>query len=129
MSTSGLHATGVLNITLWAAQVLLALSFVWAAYKKLLTPIPDLAKMWPWVATIPAACVRLLGIVDLAGGVGVVAPMATGILPGLTVAAALGCVALQVCAMIFHLSRKETGVLPVNLVFLALAGFVAWGRM
>jgi hypothetical protein len=54
--------------------------------------------------------------------------MATGIKPRLTVAAALGCVALQICALTFHLSRGEVGAAPVNVVFLAIAVFIAWGR-
>jgi hypothetical protein len=132
MSATGLHAPSkssrLLNAGLWLAQTLIFLAFAWAGMKKLATPIPELALMWPWAADLPAPFVRSLGLIDLAGGVGVLLPALTRIKPGLTMPAALGCVALQVCAMIFHISRGEIAVLPVNLVFLALLGFIFLGR-
>ena len=39
----------------------------------------------------PTSFVRTIGVVDLAGGVGILRPALTGILPRLTVLAALGC--------------------------------------
>ena len=113
---------------LWAAQFLLCIGFVAIGLMKILMSIPALAAMWPWAGELPKPIVRLLGVVDLAGGVGVLAPMLTGILPRLTVLAAAGCAALQVCAIIFHTSRGEYGGLPVNAVFLALAVFIFLGR-
>jgi hypothetical protein len=35
---------------------------------------------------------------------------------------------LQVLAFAFHAYRGEFGVLPVNVVLLALSAFVFWGR-
>ena len=72
---------------------------------------------------------RGIGVIDLAGGLGVVLPMLTGILPGLTVVAAIGCVLLQLCAMAFHLSRGERSAVPVNIVLLAMAAFIALGAV
>lgn len=54
--------------------------------------------------------------------------MLTGVQPRLTVFAAAGLVVLQICAMVFHVSRAEYQVLPINLVLLLLAAFIAWGR-
>jgi hypothetical protein len=73
--------------------------------------------------------VRILSIIDLAGGVGVLLPALTRIKPDLTVPAALGCIALQICAMIFHISRGEIAATPVNLVLLTLVIFIFWGRL
>lgn len=118
----------LVDAALWLAQWLLFAGFGWAAWMKIMTPIPALAAMWPWAGDLPEPAVRALGGIDLAGGAGLVLPILTGIRPRLTVAAALGCIALQLCAMIFHGSRGEWAALPVNLVFLAMAGFVYWGR-
>jgi uncharacterized membrane protein YphA (DoxX/SURF4 family) len=117
-----------LNVTLWVAQILLFASFAWAGWMKLTSPIPALAAMWPWTEQLPEAVVRGLGAIDLAGGIGVLLPALTRIKPGLTVLAALGCVLLQICAAIFHASRGEMQVLPVNAIFLALAAYILWGR-
>lgn len=117
-----------INIALWIAQLFVAASFGWAGYLKLATPIPQLAAMWPWAGELPVGAVRLLGLIDLAGGIGVLLPALTRIKPWLTVLAAWCCVVLQICAMVFHVSRGEIGVLPVNMVFLVACGFIAWGR-
>jgi uncharacterized membrane protein YphA (DoxX/SURF4 family) len=52
--------------------------------------------------------------------------MLTGILPWLTVAAAAGLALVQLLAIItVHIPKKEYKSLPVNLLLLALALFVA----
>lgn len=118
----------LLGASLWGAQGLLFLSFVWAGIMKAFTPISQLALMWAWTADLPEWSVRALGMIDIAGGVGVLLPAITRIRPGLTVLTALGCVALQICALLFHLLRGEVAAIPVNIIFLALAAFIAWGR-
>ncbi|CAB3744100.1 hypothetical protein LMG24238_07211 [Paraburkholderia sediminicola] len=118
----------LLRIALWVAQVLLAVAFCGAGLTKLLTPIPQLSHMMPWTGTLPETFVRFIALVDLAGGLGILLPSLTRIRPGLSVLAALGCVALQVLAIGFHLSRGEASVLPLNFVLLPLSAFVLWGR-
>ncbi|WP_249147286.1 DoxX family protein [Bradyrhizobium jicamae] len=117
-----------LRIGLWVAQGLLFFTFVAAGLVKTLTPIPQLAAMMPWTGEHSEAFVRIIGLIDLAGGIGILLPALTRILPNLTVLAALGCSVLQVFAIAFHVSRGEAPVTPLNLVLLALALFVLWGR-
>jgi hypothetical protein len=113
---------------LWFAQGLLAFVYLWAASMKLGKSPAELAGVIPWAAQSSEAFVRAIGLVDLAAGLGILLPALTRIAPRLTVAAALGSTALQVCAMVFHLSRGEAMVLPMNVVLLGLSLFVAWGR-
>lgn len=117
-----------LRIGLWAAQGIAAAIFVAAGLTKLTTPLPELAKMIPWTADFPELFVRLIGLIDLAGGLGLILPAVTRIAPRLTVAAALGCVALQSLAFVFHGTRGEFDVWPLNIVLLGLSAFVLWGR-
>ncbi|MET4216865.1 putative membrane protein YphA (DoxX/SURF4 family) [Bradyrhizobium sp. LB7.2] len=117
-----------LRIGLWAAQVLLAFVFVSAGLVKLLTPIPQLAAMMPFAGEYSETFVRSVALVDLAGGIGILLPALTRILPRLTVLAALGCSVLQVFAFFFHISRGEAATTPLNVVLLALSLFVLWGR-
>ena len=116
-----------LHIALWIAQALLALVFIGTGVVKLITPIATLAGMWPWAGAYPNL-LRLTGILDLSGGIGLVLPALTRIKPQLTLLAAFGCAALMVGAIVFHLSRGEGANTPFNLVMLALALFVSWGR-
>jgi uncharacterized membrane protein YphA (DoxX/SURF4 family) len=117
-----------IRIGLWTAQALLAFVFISAGFVKLTTPIPQLAAMLPWAGQYSETFVRSIALVDLAGGLGILLPALTRILPQLTVLAALGCSVLQVIALVFHLSRGEAPVTPLNVVLLALSLFVLWGR-
>ena len=117
-----------LNIALWIAQALLALTFVGSGVWKLLTPTPELAAMIPWAGQVPPAFLSAIGLIDLAGGLGVLLPSLTRIKPGLAVLAALGCTLLMLCAIAFHFSRGEAANTPFNFVLVALAVFVLWGR-
>jgi hypothetical protein len=131
MSTTAIEAAipgRALRVGLWFAQVLIFLAFGAAGLVKLLTPIPQLGVMMPWTSQYSETFVRVIGAIDLAGGIGVLLPALTRIMPRLTVLAAVGCSALQVFALIFHVSRGEAAVTPLNLVLLALAIFVLWGR-
>ncbi len=113
---------------IWVAQILLAALFLVSAYMKLITPIPELAKTMPWTGDLSETFVRVIGFVDLAGGLGLLLPSLTRVLPRLTVLAALCCSVLQVFAIVFHVSRGEASVIPLNIVMLSLSLFVLWGR-
>ena len=117
-----------INITLWVAQFVLAAMFIVSGVMKVGTPIDQLAKMMPWTGQYSVGFVRFIGLVDLAGGIGILLPALTRILPGLTILAALGCSVLQVFAIVFHTSRGEGMVVPMNLVLLGLSLYVLWGR-
>jgi len=117
-----------LRIGLWTAQILIAFAFIGAGLVKLTTPIPQLAAMMPWAGQYSETFDRSIALIDLAGGIGIILPALTRILPRLTVLAALGCSVLQVFALVFHLSRGEADVTPLNIVLLALSLFVLWGR-
>ena len=128
-TTFGTAAPGrALRIGLWVAQGLIFLVFASAGLVKLLTPIPQLAAMMPWAGQYSEAFVRSIGLIDLTGGIGILLPALMRILPRLTVLAALGCAVLQVFALVFHISRGEAAVTPLNLLLLALSLFVLWGR-
>lgn len=131
MSTTALETPTsgrALRIGLWIAQVLISFVFTSAGLVKLLTPIPQLAAMMPFAGEYSETFVRSVALVDLAGGIGILLPALTRILPRLTVLAALGCSVLQVFAFVFHISRGEAATTPLNFVLLALALFVLWGR-
>jgi putative oxidoreductase len=128
--TNHTHATTgkFLHRSLWAVQIVLGLAFVMAGSMKTSTPYAELAQKMAWVGAVPEGLVRLIGISELLGGLGLIVPAATRIKPWLTPLAAAGLVVVMVLALGFHLSRGEVSVLPVNLVLGLLAAFVAWGR-
>lgn len=121
------NSSKVMNISLWAAQGILALIFIWAAYTKLFQPLEEAAKMLPWAKDNPGL-VKFTGIVELLGAIGIILPAALRFQPTLTINAAYGIIALMISAAIFHISRGETPLIGMNIFFLLLAAFVVWGR-
>jgi hypothetical protein len=117
-----------LSAVLWGVQILLAVTFVGTSLWKVLTPIPKLAAMIPWAGQVSPAFLYFTAAVDFCGGAGLILPAALRARSGLTVWAALGCAALQVCAIVFHVSRGEAANTPFNFLLVALSLFVAWGR-
>lgn len=113
-----------MNIFIWIAQGILALTFIWAGSMKLFKPngLP-----FPWVKDQPNLVI-ITGIVDLLGGLGIVLPALLGIRQGLTIFAAYGIITLMTVAIIFHISRGEAANIGFNIFILLLAVFVAWGR-
>lgn len=123
------EASKGLKIGLWVAQVFVGLMFCYSGYLKLAMPLTALAEMgMAWPSEVSPIFLTFIGVVDLAGGIGILLPALTRIKPQLTVWAALGCSVLQVCAIIFHGMRGEFAVLPFNFILLALALFILWGR-
>lgn len=116
-----------LNFWLWAAAVLLAFVYLMAGVMKGTQPIDKLAAKMKWPAQYPRLT-RFVGWAEVAGAVGLVLPLLTGILAWLTPLAALGLALVQLLAFGFHLRRGEPQILPANIVLFVLAVFVAWGR-
>lgn len=117
------------NIAIWGGQIALAGLYLMAAYMKGLMPVADLATMgMTWAPNAPIALVRGIALAEFLGAVGVILPAATRIMPQLTVWAAAGLLAIQALAIPFHLIRGEANLLGFNLIYVALAVFVLWGR-
>lgn len=116
-----------LNIILWVVQFLIAIMMLWASGMKLFQPTEKLAQMWPWVAE-HTTLVKFTGIFDLLGGLGIILPNILSIKPKITVFTAWAIVVLMLCASFFHISRGEASSIAINVVFVFMAGFVAWGR-
>jgi hypothetical protein len=128
MMTANTQASKRLRVALWIVQGLLAFTFVGTAIWKLATPIPQLAAKIPWAGQVSPGLLYSTAVFDALGGIGVLLPSLTRIKPGLAALAALGCVALQASAIIFHFSRGEAANTPFNFLLVALSLFVAWGR-
>lgn len=119
---------GSLHVSLFITQGLLWFTFFGGGLWKLATPIDEIAQMMPWVGEVSPGFFYFTAVIDMLGGLGVLLPSLTRIKPHLTVLAAAGCVALQVCAAGFHLSRGEASDTPLNFVLIGLSLFVLWGR-
>lgn len=117
-----------LHLALWVAQVVLALVFAMSGFPKVAKSLADISRDLPFMATMPGALVRFIGVSELAGAVGLILPALTRFKPLLTAWAGVGLATVMVLASVFHLSRGEVDKLPVNVVLGGIAAFIAWGR-
>jgi uncharacterized membrane protein YphA (DoxX/SURF4 family) len=107
---------------LWSIQILLALAFAAAGTMKLVRSKQQLAANphMGWVQSVPAAQIKLLGIAEVLGAIGLVAPMATGIAPFLTRVAAVCLASLMGGAVATHVMRREPAAVPTIITLLAI---------
>jgi uncharacterized membrane protein YphA (DoxX/SURF4 family) len=118
-----------MNLALWIVAIVLAASFAGSGLMKLLVPKDKLVKSGQgWAQDFGANNVRLIGFLELLGSAGLILPAVTRIAPILVPLAAIGLVLVMVGAAIVHARRHEAMNIAVNVVLLALAAFVAWGR-
>ena len=120
-----------MNIALWIIQGFLAALFLFAGglklfaydrYKKMGTQQnPD--QEFP----ISRGRARFIGVSEVAGGLRLVLPQVTGIVPMLTPTAALGLAVIMVLATRFHLKRKEPAPMTIGLFVLCTAVVVGRG--
>lgn len=117
-----------MNTALWIVQILLGLVFGMAGITKITQPKEKLKNMMAWVEDFQPQIVKLIGTLELLAAIGLILPALTGILPILTPLAAAGLVLVMLGAVVTHLRRGEPQVIVINLVLLALAAFIAYGR-
>ncbi|MGV0044884.1 DoxX family protein [Mycobacterium colombiense] len=119
-----------MNIGLWVAQGLLAFVYLAAGGLKVVRSRQILVATGrlDWMKDHSDAAVKTVGAVEILGALGVILPEALNIARILTPIAAAGLVIVQIGAMRVHLTRNERQPLPINVILLLLAAFVAIGR-
>ncbi len=117
-----------MNIVLWIAQILLAAMYALAGTIKTFQTAKA-KEQFPWAKNRSDNFVRFVGVSELLGALGLILPIVTGILPWLTPVAAIGLSLIQLLAIFTeHLPKKEYNIIPMNIVLLALSGFIVFGR-
>lgn len=117
-----------MNITVWIMQSMLALAFVAAGGAKIAKDRAALLAdtRMGWAREFSSSQIKMIGLAEVLGGIGLILPLATGVMPVLTPLAATGLAVLMGGAATTHLRRKESAAVPAILGLLS-AG-VAVGR-
>jgi uncharacterized membrane protein YphA (DoxX/SURF4 family) len=113
---------------LWVAQGLLAVMFLMVGTAKVTKSKEELAERLDWVEDFSEGTIKFIGSVEILAAIGLILPGLTGIAPILVPIAATGLVVTQIGAVIVHVRRSEPKMIIGNVVLIALALFVAWGR-
>ncbi len=120
-----------MNLALWIVAGLLGFAYLFAGAGKLIMSKEKIASMSTsaaWVEDFSAGAVKAIAALEVLAALGLVLPAALDIAPVLVPLAATGLVMLMVGAVITRIRRHEFRFMVADLVYLALAGFVAWGR-
>lgn len=121
-----------MNLALWIVAGVLAAAYFASGVGKMLVPKQKIAAFGTsakWVDDFSPAGVKAIGAVEVLGAAGLILPAALGVAPILVPLAAIGLAVVMVGAAIVRVRRGEYKYMAVDLVYLALNVFVAWGRL
>ncbi|HEX5598816.1 MAG TPA: DoxX family protein [Micromonosporaceae bacterium] len=119
-----------MNLALWIAAGLLAVVALAGGISKTFVPKEKLAAApgGEWTGHFSVGFVKTLGILELLAAVGLILPAVVDIAPVLVPVTAVCWVLLMVGAMITHLRYDSPKFVILNMIYLAIAAFIAWGR-
>ena len=103
-----------MNIAIWIITGLIAVAFIGAGLMKVAQPRAKLAANgMAWTNDYSDAGVKLVGLAELLGGIGLILPAVTGIAPILVPIAAAALTVIMIGAVVWHVRANDTkGALP-----------------
>jgi hypothetical protein len=119
-----------MDLALWIAAGLLAAVALAGGISKTFVPKAKLAAAHggEWTAGASAGFVKTLGVLELLAAVGLILPAMVDVAPVMVPVTAVCWVLLMIGAMITHGRLGQFKLVMLNLGYLALAAFIAWGR-
>jgi hypothetical protein len=120
----------MMDTAITVIQILLGFLLTVGGLFKLILPYAKYSNMVAWAKDFKPEHIRLIGILELSGGVGLIVPLFLPSLAMLTPLAAVGIALYMAGAMATHLRRSEYPHMAGNLIFfLVPALIVAYGRL
>jgi hypothetical protein len=118
-----------MNTLLWIIQGLLAVTFFYSGLMK-----STRSEQWlvingqTGVVGLPSISIKLIGISELMGVLGLILPWALNVGRVLTPISASGFALIMVLAAPIHYKLNEPKGVRINITLFLLSAFVAWGR-
>jgi len=117
-----------MNTTLYVIQGVLTAFFIYASLSKLLQTRDQQIKRIPEMSHLSGTQVKLIGLAELLGAIGVTAPMLLGVSPILIPFAAVGLALIMLSATIFHIVHRSYKPIVFTATLMFLSAFVACRR-
>jgi uncharacterized membrane protein YphA (DoxX/SURF4 family) len=114
------------NTALWIVQGVLAVVFLLAGIPKLVMSAEQMTAPGP--IQIPVLFIRIIGVCEILGAIGMVLPGLTGIKPGLTPLGAAGLGIIMIGATVVDVVDGPQAVAIITVVLGLLCAVVVWGR-
>ena len=122
-----------MNIAIWIITGLLAVAFIGAGLMKVAQPRAKLAANgMAWTNDYSDSGVKLIGLAELLGGIGLILPALTGVAPVLVPIAAAALTVIMIGAVVWHVRANDTkGALPsavlgILALIVAITRFGPW---
>jgi uncharacterized membrane protein len=116
------------NTLLWVVQWVWGAFFVVFGVIHLVVP-EGLPAQLSWMYDLDETVHTVSGVAEILGGLGLILPSLTRVVPVLTPLAALGLIVIMLSAIVFHAGRDEWASVGVNLFNIAALAYVAYGRL
>jgi uncharacterized membrane protein YphA (DoxX/SURF4 family) len=117
-----------MNTTLWVIQALLAAFFIMPGIGKISSSKQKHIEDGHLKAGNSIIPIRILGILELLGCIGIIVPWLTDIAPVLTPVTALCFCLIMLAGIIIHTQKKEYKMLPILVAVFMLAAVAAYYR-
>ena len=119
-----------MNTALWIVAGFLAFAFFGSGAMKLAQSKEKIvaSSTGGWAADWSPGAIKMIGVAEILGALGLILPAVTHIAPILVPIAAVGLILVMIGAAVVHTRRHELPNVAINVVLLLLAAFVAWGR-
>jgi uncharacterized membrane protein YphA (DoxX/SURF4 family) len=123
-----------MNIAIWIITAVIAAAFIAAGFMKVTQPKEKLAASgMTWTEDFSAPNVKLIGLAQFLGGLGLILPAVTGIAPILVPIAATGLALVMAGAVVWHLRAGDavakfvpSATLGVLALIVAITRFGPW---
>jgi uncharacterized membrane protein YphA (DoxX/SURF4 family) len=119
-----------MNIVLWIIAGFLATGFLFAGSTKLLFSREKLSQApgGGWALDFSPRFIKVLGVLEILGAIGLIVPAVLDIAPVLVPLAAVGLAIVMIGAVVVVYRMREYKHVVINTTYLVLAAFVAFGR-
>ncbi|MET0342236.1 MAG: DoxX family protein [Polyangiales bacterium] len=119
----------LVSAALWTAQVVLASVFAVDGIINLSAPLERLVEVTPWVASVPAAVVRIFGALEVLGAVSLMLPTSSRALTCVAGGAAAAFAVLVGANLASRAQLASPGALALEVTLLVVTALVAWERL
>lgn len=116
-----------MKIALWIAQIFVGLAFVLIGGMMLLQSKSDIiANGLVVIVDFDPSLIKFIGLLEILGGIGIILPHRTKMMPILTPLASIGLIILMLGALITHFVNNDVSGIAPALFLGSLTCFILW---
>lgn len=110
-------------------QIGLACVFLYFGALKLFMPVEKIEKRVSWARDYSLNRIKMFGVLEILGAIGLILPYYTGVMPILTPMAATGLAMVMAGAALVHLRRDEIKMILLNIFIIFLLAGIGFNTL